>query len=66
MLGVPYDIWMVVPRRILTELSQGNYVYIYTTGMLSFPFDIWMVVPRRLLTELIQEKLYVYATGKYV
>ena len=29
MLGVPYDIWMVVPRRILTEVSQGNYVYIY-------------------------------------
>ena len=28
MFSFPYDIWMVVPRRILTQLSQGNYVYI--------------------------------------
>ena len=27
MLRFPYEIWMVVPRRILTQLSQENYVY---------------------------------------
>ena len=28
MLRFPYDICMVVPRRILTEQSQENYLYI--------------------------------------
>ena len=28
MLSFPFDIWMVVPRRLLTELSQENNEYI--------------------------------------
>ena len=27
MLSFPFDIWMVVPRRLLTELIQENYMY---------------------------------------
>ena len=27
MLSFPYDIWMAVPRRILTELGQEMYAY---------------------------------------
>ena len=49
MLSFPYDIWMVVPRRILTELSQGNNIYIQQGCLVSpmitgwlYPEEYWL------------------------